>query len=47
MLDRIRLALKVLVTPHVIVVTKSEQFSTFNNATCVQDNNRIYIEVRL
>lgn len=47
MFDRIRLAFKVLFMPHIIVVTKGEQFSTFNNATTIQDSNHISIEVKL
>lgn len=47
MFDRIRLATKVLFVPQIIVVTKGEQFSTFNNATTVSDSKRISIEVIL
>ena len=47
MTDRIRLALKVLFVPHIIVVTKGEQFSTYPNSTQYSDNQRISIEVRL
>ena len=47
MFDRIRLAFKVLFVPHIIVVTKGEQFSTFDNTVQIQDNKRILIEVRL
>lgn len=47
MLDRVRLAFKVLFIPKIIVVTKHEQFCTFNNANLVQDNKRISIEVKL
>jgi hypothetical protein len=47
MIDRMRLALKVLFTPNIIVVTKGEQFSTFNNATTISDSSHISIEVKL
>lgn len=47
MIDRLRLALKVLFVPQIIVVTKGEQFSTFDNATTISDSKRIYVEVRL
>lgn len=47
MFDRIRLAFKVLFVPQIIVVTKSEQFSTFDNATTISDSTHISINVRL
>lgn len=47
MIDRLRLAIKVLFVPNIIVVTKGEQFSTFNNAVTFSDNKRIYVEVKL
>ena len=47
MIDRIRLAYKVLFIPQISVVTKGEQFCTFNNAVTFSDSKRIYIEVKL
>jgi len=47
MFDRLRLAFKVLFTPEIIVVTRGEQFSTFNNSNQFQDNKKIVIEVSL
>ncbi len=47
MFDRIRLAWKVLVTPKIIVITKGEQFSTFDSARCVQTPSYISVEVNL
>ena len=46
-MDRIRLAFKVLFVPKIIVVTKNEQFSTFDNATAISDSKHISIEVVL
>lgn len=46
MIDRIRLAFKVLFVRNIIVVTDGEQFSTYDNATTISDRNRISIEVR-
>lgn len=45
-MDRIRLAFKVLFTPKIIVVTKGEQYCTFNDTNIVQGNNKITIEVK-
>lgn len=47
MFDRIRLAFKVLFVPQIIVVTRGEQFSTFNNSNQYMDSKRISIEVKL
>lgn len=46
MFDRVRLALKVLFVPNIIVVTRGEQLSTFDNSTIVSDRRGILIEVR-
>lgn len=45
--DRLRLVFKVLFSPRIIVVTRGEQFCTFNNANIMQDSKRIVIEVAL
>lgn len=47
MFDRIRLAIKVLFSPHIIVVTEGEQFSTFDGANIHQDSRKIIIDVVL
>ncbi len=47
MLDRMRLACKVLFVPNIIVVTKGETFSTFDGSNTYQDSKRISVEVLL
>lgn len=47
MFDRIRLAIKVLFVQQIIVVTRGEQFSTFNNSTTLSDSKSIHIQVKL
>ena len=47
MFDRLRLSIMVLFTRRIIVVTRGEQFCTFDNANITQDSQRIVVEVTL
>lgn len=39
MIDRVRLAFKVLFVRKIVVITKSEQFSTMDNCSSFQSSN--------
>lgn len=47
MIDRLRIALKVLFTPKILFITKNETFSTFNNSNAISTNKRITVDIDL
>ncbi len=44
MIDRMRLAVKVLFVRQIVVVTKNEQFSTMDNSTQMSDSNGGFVK---